>query len=151
MSAQSLAGLSFPAFGVAIGLFFIIAPPEASGGGPAVSRWWGLAFILFGGMNLLAGPAIQHERGFLLAFAGFAFLLTLYMLLLEPWLEARKLRRYEAELSRAALATDHYSESLRAFHANSPHGQTPLRRWLCAAILIAFGTIWLVLGLSIPR
>ena len=150
MSAQALADLSFPAFMVAIGALMIIAPLESGGGRPVMSRWWGLVFILGGVVNLSVRPNV-HGRGYLLAFAGLAFLMTLYLLLLEPWLQARKLRRYEAELSRAALAADHYSESLRAFHANSPHGQRPLRRWLGAAILTFFGGLWLVLGLAIPR
>jgi hypothetical protein len=147
VSGQTLADFSFPAFMFASGALIIIAPFEAREGQPQISRWWGLVFMFLGGMNLLLRPSVLHERGYLFAFAGLAFLTSLYLLLIEPRLEARKLRRYEAELSRAALAADEYSESLRAFHANSPFTQRPLRRWLGILILILFGATWLALGL----
>jgi hypothetical protein len=151
VTGWTLAELSFPAFMFASGALIIIAPVEAREGQPPMSRWWGLVFMLLAGMNLLMRPSVMHERGYLLAFAGLAFLVALYLLLIEPRLEARKLQRYEAELSRAALAADEYSESLRAFHANSPRSQTPRRRLLGAAVLFIFGGLWLVLGLATPR
>ena len=147
---STFGGYLYSGFMIATGLVNVFLPVG--------SRTWndnlwgqrlaGALTMLVGLLYLIHPLGFMHEPGFLFAMGGFALLVALFVMVIEPRLQARALRRYEAELSRVALAANDRAESLRAFHANSPYFQHPLRRWLGGGILVIFGICSLTLGLT---
>lgn len=146
---SSLAGYLFAGFMIVSGLvqFFMPIGSRTWNDNLWAQRLAGALALLLGCLYLLHPPGFMHEPAFLFVMGGLALAMAFFILLIDPRIEARKLRRYEAQLSQMALAADDYSESLRAFHANSPFAQSPLRRWLGGGLLILFGLLWLTLGL----
>lgn len=119
---------------------------------PVSPRWLGYVLIGLGLFHIViprfgSGPSSL----LLIVMGGFLLAAVLFGLLAGPWLAARRLRRYEAELARLAAASDTYSDELRALHANPPLVFS--RRWqlLHNLVIALFGGAFLALGLNMPR
>ncbi len=119
---------------------------------PVAPRWVGYLLIGLGLFHIViprsgGGPSSP----LLIVMGGFLLAAVLFGLLAGPWLAARRLRRYEAELARLAAASDTYSDELRALHANPPLVFSRRRQLLHDLVIALFGAAFLALGLSTPR
>ena len=175
-TAHSLYGILFGLMLVAMGVLQMLKPeleqlggdkggPRASDfklrhgdGGedlrkvPVSPRWMGYTLIGLGMFHI----AIPRSGGgpsslFLIVIGCSLLAAVLFTLLASPWLAARRLRRYEAELARLAAASDTYSDELRALHANPPLVFSRRRQLLHNLVIAFFGAAFLALGLTIPR
>lgn len=127
---------------VLAGLNLLLRPPEVDG------RWWGIMPIVIGLITWFDPSPASREPWFMITMGGFALAMAFWSLAIHPPLYARRLERYQAELSARALGEEEYSESLRAFHADSPEPLGTRRRLTGGAFLILFGGTMLALGLA---
>ena len=82
---------------------------------------------------------------------GFLLAISLWDLLIRPRFDARRLRRYEADLTRLASGGDTHPDELRAMLANPPLIMPLRRQLLFTAVFTLFGGAFLALGLSHPQ
>lgn len=165
-----LSELAFGLFMIAIGAMLLLDPVMAAreearahdwklrygDGGTdlrrVMPRWPGWVMIAFGLAHIVFPTRSGNDWRFMLVMGGMLLAGGLFFLLVWPSVEARRLRRHEAELAALeARVSDYspetYAQELRALQANRPFVASPQRAWLSTGTFLLFGGTFLALGL----
>jgi hypothetical protein len=114
---------------------------------PQAPRWPAFVFIAIGVKNIILPSSHAGDGPYMIVMGGMLLAAGLFFLLIWPRIEARRLRRYEAELARCAAGSESYTDELRALHANPPLVTSLPRQLVFTAFFTLFGGTMLALGL----
>lgn len=120
------------------------------------SRWPGLVMIALGAAHIVWPRPNQSEWVLMLVMAALAFGVALLNLFLGARFDARRQRRYEADLDqlagrRESYSDETYKEELRALQATRPTFVSPQRNLIVTGCLIVLGGAYLALGIAGAR